>query len=143
MDIEFALVAFLSSRSPVTAIVGTAGVFGDKAKPKVAKYVVVEQAGGEKFYHSQGASNLADADIAVTCKDTTYARAKALYEVLRNELDGFQGTWSGVSIRSAFLSEPNDISVPDALGGSENSDNAVRGLLSVKYVRAVPTLAGM
>lgn len=143
MDIEFAFGAFLGTRTAVTSVVGT-GIYGDKApQGKLPPFIRYEQVGGDKFYHSRGASDLAEAVIQITCRETTYVKAKTLYELIRNEVDGGIGTWSGVTIRGAFLSEPVNVSQPDASGGSDSSDCAVRGEMRVHYVRAVPTLLGM
>jgi hypothetical protein len=137
--IDSALGAYLKTRAAVTAIVGT-DVYGDKApQKKDPPFITYEMSGGDKFYHSGGASDLANADITITCHETSYAEAKALYEILRDELDGFSGTWGATTIRSAFLTEPVNVSQPDSDGGSDQSDWAVRGSLTVMYLRAVPT----
>lgn len=137
--IEFALGAYLLTRDAVTDIVGTAGVYGDKApQKKEPPFITYEQAGGDPFYHSEGASGLAEATITLTCKAKTYAKAHDLYEVLRDELDGFRGDWGSTVIRGAFLSAPANASQPDTQG-SDTSNNAVKGSLTVHYFRAVPT----
>lgn len=138
--IDSAFGAFAKSRSAVSAIVGT-DVYGDKAPQKqLPPFIVYEVAGGEKFYHSQGASELANAEIQITCHEASYVKAKALYEVLRHAVDGFSGTWDGITIRSAFLTEPRNVSQPDTISGSGGIQYSVTGTLTVMYLRAVPTL---
>lgn len=141
MDIEFALGAYLAGRSAITAIVGSK-IYADKAPQGIAApYIRYEQVGGEKYYHSLGASTLAEADIRITVKAKSYVKAKELFEVLRNYLDGFAGSWSTVSIDSAFLGTPRNISEPDRAGG-DASDCAVVANLVVRYTQPAPTNAG-
>lgn len=136
--IEFALGAYLLTRDAVTDIVGT-GIYGDKApQKKEPPFITYEQTGGDAFYHSEGASGLAEATITLTCKAASYVKAHELYEVLRDELDGYRGDWDDTVIRGAFLTSPNNVSQPDTKG-SDTSACAVRGSLTVHYFRAVPT----
>lgn len=143
--IEFAMAAHLATRTAVTTVVGTAGIFGDKApqksgaETKVPPFITYEQVGGDKFYHTQGASGLAEAAIRITCRGKTYVKSHELYEILRDELDGFSGTWDGTVIRGAFLSEPENISTPSSNLGTDASQYALQGTLTVHYFRDVPT----
>lgn len=136
--IEFALGTWMKTRTAITAIVGQQ-VYGDKApQAKNPPFIQYQITGGTPFYHSEGASNLAEAFITIVCRDTTYAKSRTLYEVVRNEVDGFSGTWGATAIRSAFLSLPNDIGQPGN-NGSDAGENAVTSVLTVMYRRAVPT----
>lgn len=138
--IEFDLGAYLATRPNVTAVVGTSGIFGDKApQKKEPPFIVYSMAGGETFYHSLGASGLAEASITITCKAKSYVKARQLYEILRDELDGYRGDWGSSVIRGAFLTEPNNVSESDGGGGNDTGHLAVRGGLTVHYFRAVPT----
>ncbi len=140
--IEFAMAAYLASRPLVVAAVGTK-IFGDKAPQKtVPPYIVYEANGGDKNYHSRGACDLQNAVIPIICKATSYLKAHQVYDVLRNELDGFKGVWDGVEIDSAFLTAPMNASIPALEAGSDAGHEAVRGVLSVHYKQSIPTLGG-
>jgi len=139
--IEFALATYMATRTAITDIVGTTdGIFGDKARQKKdPPFIVYEQMGGDKFYHTQGASGLAEAAIKITCRAKTYVKTHQLYEILRDELDGYRGTWATTSIRGAFLSEPSNASVPASNAGGDASQYALEGTLTVHYFRTAPT----
>lgn len=139
--IEFALATYMATRTAITDVVGTTnGIFGDKApQKKEPPFIVYQQMGGDKFYHTRGASGLAEAAIQITCRANTYVKTHQLYEILRNELDGYSGTWATTSIRGAFLSEPENVSVPASNQGSDASQYALQGTLVVHYFRTAPT----
>ena len=139
--IDITLASYLATRTAVTAIVGTTnGIFGDKApQKKEPPFITYEQLGGDKFYHTRGASRLAEAAIQLTVRAKTYPKCDELFEVLRNELDGYRGTWGTTSIRGAFLSEPRNVSVPNANTGSDATQYALQGTLTVHYFRDPPT----
>jgi hypothetical protein len=140
--IEFAMAAYLGSRPLVVAAVGT-NIFGDKAPQKQQPpFITYETNGGTKYYHSRGACDLQNVAIPITCKATTYLKAHQLYEILRNELDGFKGIWDGIEIQSAFLSAPINASTPASTLGSDAGHEAVRGVLAVHYKQSIPTLGG-
>jgi len=140
--IDITLAAYLATRTAVTAIVGTTnGIFGDKApqKKKEPPFITYEQLGGDKFYHTRGDSGLAEAAIQLLVRCDTYPKCHDLFEVLRDELDGFRGTWGTTSIRGAFLSEPSNVSVPNSNTGSDAAQYALQGTLTVHYFRDPPT----
>jgi hypothetical protein len=136
--IEFALGTYLKTRTNVTNVTSTR-VYGHKApQSEAAPFIVYQQTGGDRFYHTTGASRLTEAEILITCRAKTYALAHTLFEVLRDELDGYRGTWNGVTIRSAMLSTPSNAS--DApTQGDDVGFPGVQGTLTVMYFTAVPT----
>lgn len=139
MLIDFALGTYLTSRTNVTAVVGSSGVVADKGDQKKSPpFIVYSITGGDSFQHAGGSSDLAEAIFQITCRAKTYVKARELYEILRDELDGYSGTWGTVSIRRSVLSEPANASEPDG-GGSDTSNHAMRGTLQVHYFRDVPT----
>lgn len=137
--IQHSLAAFLLGRPNIAAIVGVKVVeskAGQEDDPPFINYAVT---GGDKFYHTQGESDLAEAFITLTCRAKSDLKASQLYEVLRDELSGFRGTWGDYPISGAFLSTPNSVSEADQGKGNDTGFPAVRGLLTVHYKQPVPT----
>lgn len=136
--IEFALGTFLKTRTNVTNVTSTR-VYGHKAPQGAsAPFIVYQQTGGDRFYHTAGASRLTEAEILITCRGTSYVQAHTLFEVLRDELDGYRGTWNAVTIRSAMLSAPSNASDPPTQG-DDVGFSGVQGTLTVMYFANVPT----
>ena len=121
--IEFALAAYLATRPPVTDIVGPR-ISADLAEQDDPRPLLTYRLipGSTRHYHSQGASGLVEAHIELTCQGNAYVEARGLYDVLRDELDGFQGAWDGTEVRRAALSERPRVEVEAELASSSFSD---------------------
>lgn len=138
--IEFALATHLKSRPVVTAAVGSR-IYADKAPQDAARpYIVYEIAGGERHYHSTGSSGLMESEISLRLHESTYLKARQLYEIIRNEIDGFRGTWGSVAIDRATLGPPvNGTAAPS--DADEVGEPAVRTVVEVFHQESRPELS--
>lgn len=139
--IEFALAAYLATRPAVTQLVA-ARIYADHAAQSQPRPLLVYRVnGGRRHYHSLGSGGLAESVIDLACEGKTYEQARALYETLRNELDGFQGTWGTAAVRRVTLSPP--VSPPPALPhGDEQGYPSLHASLDVCFRESIPTFAG-
>lgn len=139
--IEAALATYLKSRTAVSDIVGTRVGEGLAAQAATRPFLSYELDGGQRFYHSTGASGLVSQRITLKFEGTTYGEARTLYDAVRDEIDGFQGTWDGISIDSAFLDVPRR-STSQPVSGKEQGLPSVSATLDVTYRETVPSLGG-
>ena len=66
-----------------------------------------------------GPSGLSSPRIQYTCWATTYTGAKALAKAVREALDGFSGSQSGVVISDLEVADDNDIFVDPAISDAQ------------------------
>lgn len=140
--IEFDLATYLLSRAAVSAIVGTRitavrapqTTDQDKTQPRII-YKLLE--GSTRHYHTEGASGLVEADIELMMTAYTYAKAREIYEAVRDEIDGFSGTWDGTTIDNATLSPPATAS-SDPRQADDVGRPAVRAIVTVFYQESIP-----
>ena len=141
--IESALATYLKARTTVLAIVGTS-VYASRAPQKTAAQTPVQPRivyqllpGSRRHYHTTGASGLVEADIELLCIEKTYAKARILYEAIRNEIDGFSGTWGTTAIDQCLLSTPTD-ATGNPTQGDDMGFPCVSCVAAIVYVEAVP-----
>lgn len=144
--VEFDLATYLLTRSGVTDLVSTR-IYAVRApqntsQNKVQSRIVYKLlAGSLRYYHSEGASGLVEADIELTMTAPTYSQARDIYEAVRNEVDGFSGEWDGTTIDRATLDPPSTAS-GDPRHADDLGHPAVKAILNVFYKESVPTLGG-
>lgn len=137
--IEFDLSTYLQTRSPVTALVDSR-LYAER-KPQNVKSepsIVYRVEGGERTYHSLGSSGLVETDIEMVISATTYPAARAVYEIIRDEIDGFRGEWNGTEIDRATVSPPVSASF-SPFQGDDTGIPAVRCSVNVWHVESIPT----
>lgn len=140
--IEFAFAAYVALCPPISALVGSR-IYADQAQQGDAKPFIVYRLlpGSERHYHAGGASGLVEAAIEVTIHAKSIESARAVYEAVRNEVDGFRGMWDTVTVDRAVLS-PAASATASPVHGDEPGDPAIMARLEVFYVEEVPTLEG-
>lgn len=136
--IEIDLATYLLAQPAVSDIVDTR-IFADRAPqgtPRLARIVYRLLPGSTRHYHTTGPSGLVEADIELTLAAPTYLAARALYEVIRDEIDGFSGTWGTTEINLAKLSTPAS-ATGDPVHGDDVGFPAVRANVAAFYYEAV------
>lgn len=142
MAVDFDLSTYLKTRSVVSGIVGTRIYEGrapqttgtSKVQPHITYRLLP---GSTRHYHSTGASGLVQADIQLMFTDGTAVQARTLHEAVRNEIDGFSGTWGSTTIKSCFLGTPYNAS-GDPMQGDDTGYPTVGAVAEVTYTEAVP-----
>lgn len=125
MAIETAFAAWIGAKTPVIAIIGDA-LHCEEAPAKAPRpFLVYRLSDGERLYHSEGSSGLVRAEIELTCAGRKYLESVALYEAIRNDLDGFQGAWGSYEIDRAVIS-------PARSGRETPAEAAAIGLHALK-----------
>lgn len=140
--IEFALATYLLTRPTVTALVETriTAVRSPQTSSQnksQSRIVYKLYDGSVRHYHAGGASGLVEAEIELMMFARTYGVARDIYEAVRNEIDGFSGTWDSTVIDNAVLSPPATAS-SDPVQGGDAGHPAVRGVVSVFYQESIP-----
>lgn len=97
--------------------------------------------GSTRHYHSTGASGLVEADIALQFVGPTSEEAGELYELVRDEIDGFKGIWNETVIDRATLTPPADGS-GDPTQGDDVGYPCIAANVEVFYQETVPALGG-
>lgn len=143
MAIEFDLATYLKSRPPVSAVVGSR-VYADSAEQEGPRPLMTYRLlpGSERHYHSKGASGLVEADIELTFQADTYKEARQLYDLVRDEIDGFQGTMESTEVRRMTLTPPASGTFPP-VHGDETGFPGIRAVVEVFYRESKPALPGM
>jgi hypothetical protein len=140
MAIEHAFAAYIKTRPPISGLVGNR-IYAERSaqiKDPIA-YLVYELSGGENFMHSRGASGLTLTTIQVTCHGPTSEKARELFDVLEDELNGFRGMWGTTEVDRCELSQPVSATA-NATQGTQLGYPAFRTVLSVHYFKAIPKL---
>lgn len=140
MAIELALAAYLLTRPPVTSLIGKR-IYAERAEQfkDPCTHLVYELVGGENFMHAGGASSLSQADIRITCHGANYLKARELFDVIEDELNGFRGLWGTTRIDRCELAQPAT-STANPTQGTAVGYPALRSVLSVHYFKAIPNL---
>lgn len=94
---------YLLAQSAVTALVGSSGVYVDRAtQGTAAPYVVVNQGGGNPEQHADGATTLHRSTVEVTCHAATAAKAGALANIVETALAAKQVTMGSATVRACI-----------------------------------------
>jgi hypothetical protein len=137
MAIEFELAAFLASKVGVTGLVSTR-IYVDRLPQKAARPAITYRlTGGERFYHTQGPSGLTKSTIAMGFHGSTPEGARALYDAVRLEVDGYSGTWGSTAVDHSTISTPVSTTGQPILG-DEVGFPAVAAVVSVFHAESVP-----
>ena len=138
------LATYLASRSAVSDIVGTRiyavrapQTSGSKVQARIVYRLLP---GSVRHYHSRGASGLVEANIELLFGAEKEPDSYAIYEAVRNEIDGFSGEWDGTVIDNCTLSTPSTAS-GDPTQGDDTGFPAVRAVASVFYQESLPTIS--
>jgi len=114
VSIEAALYSYLSGVSAVTALVSTRIYPGQAPEATAKPYIVHHRISGRRFPSVTGPSGMVRARIQIDIVAATRASALAVFEVLRNNLDGWrQATMVSEYVLSINLDdERSDIVAP-------------------------------
>lgn len=116
-EIEYAVVDILQGDGAVSALIGTR-VFSMSIPQEVSTTrlpcVVYTRISRPQVTSLDGPSNLAFPRLQLNCWASTYPGAKALAKAVREALDGFSGSQSGVAIAYIEVETENDIVVEPA-----------------------------
>lgn len=113
MTVEEALRTALAADGTLAAITGARIYPVVAPQGTAAAYVTYERVAGNPHHDHGGSGNLRWARISYMCHSATYSQAKAMATAIRNVLDGYRGTLSGVSIGSILSEEDADIGLDD------------------------------
>jgi hypothetical protein len=108
------LAAHLLTKEPITRLVGDAIYARRRPRTSNAKrYILLGRVSGSPQYGLTGEVGNTQTNIEVACwalADNGYALAEELAAVVRDQISGFRGEWSGTFINDCTLqSEPYDI----------------------------------
>lgn len=124
--IDAALVAHLKTLSGVTDLTSTR-IYPDYAPQDATKpYVVVRLGDQTRYYASNGAVALTEAQLTINCYGDDYGAGRDVSEVIQKKpanggISGFQGTMSTTGVRACFLRGPRSISTAPQ-SGQERAD---------------------
>jgi hypothetical protein len=145
--IEDNIRTYLLSQSPISTLVGTdaagsmARIYSmDRQQNITADSIVYERTGTQHAHMLSGAAGFATAFLSFDCIATTYARAKALAEALRGELQGYSGTMGDATIYSVILQDESDDFDPPA-DGTQKGQYHVTQEYSFLFTESVPSFA--
>lgn len=144
--IHYDLADYLVSITAINAVI-SGRIYNNRAPQttttnKVETRVVYRLApGSTRYYHSGGSSGLVQSDILLQMTASTTAKANQLYELIRDEIDGFSGTWSGTTIDKATLTPVAD-NATDPTQGDDVGYPTVTAVVEVFYQESIPALAG-
>jgi hypothetical protein len=145
--IEDNIRTYLLSQSPINTLVGTdsagsmARIYSiDRQQNIVAESIIYERTSADHGHVLSGGAGFATAFIDFDCVALSYARAKALANALRGELQGYAGVMGDVTINSVILQDENDDYDPPADGSAKGQYHVVQ-TYSFLFAESVPTFA--
>ena len=144
--IEYALVAWLNSKTYLTALVGARIEPAPLPDPPTLPAVAYQRIGTVRAEDVQGFTGLESVRMRFTSWGALPEDAGDVAEALRNALDGLVGktlTWSGGSfyVQSAFLEGDRDVGMP-AAASPELAGQRMYGVaadLKIAYSQTIPT----
>lgn len=144
MTIKAAIYDYLSTHATVIAQVSTRIYPDDAPTSAVRPYIVYERSAQIGVHSVNGspastATGLTRANVMIDAFADTSLKAEQVAEAVRDAIDGFQGTMSGVDVRHVTISNIRD-SVENPEDGSEVFVHRVSLDLTIWYNRSVPSL---
>ncbi len=112
-----AVVAWLNSITALTDLIGDRIYYADPSQLSVYPCVVVYIPTREYQHNLSGSSGVSLATVHIEAISQSESQSQACMEAIRNNLDGFRGTKSGVSIGRCFLEDEYDAQTPPLAGG--------------------------
>lgn len=141
MAIENDVATYLAAQATVTALVGTRiyehHIPQGGSRPAITYRVV----GGNRNYHSTGPSGLTRTDIQLVFHgndDGTGLVPRQTYDAVRLKVDGQRGTWGSPTVKSAFISLPQNATGSPVVG-TEHGYPALTATLEVTHTESVPS----
>ena len=107
--IEEALKAKLIADATILGLVSTRVYPGIIPQSGTMPCIMYRQIFGGRDHVMAGASGLVHSTYEIICVADTYAEAKSVSEAVRSELDGYNGTASGVVIQDISLIDEEDM----------------------------------
>lgn len=111
MTIEEALVAYVNTVSPITAIIGTnpARLYPSRAPDKTADpYIVYTKSGGERDSTQDGNSGFGHPRVQLSCWSANYKTAKKLAVEVVKAFNGYLGPMGDKTGVAAFVDNEID-----------------------------------
>lgn len=109
MSLELAIHAKLAATAAVTNLVSTRIYLVNLPQSPSYPAVTIARVSGVREHNLSGPSGLARPRISISGWGTYYNAAKNVAEAIRQTLDGFSGTVSGVDIQSVHLENEIDL----------------------------------
>lgn len=119
LDFRQAINAWLRSLSALTAVVSTRIYKQDPSQLALYPCLAVEMPERRYGHNLAGADGTSDATVKFTAYSLYESSAVAAIEAIRNSLDGFRGSQSGVAILRCFLDDEEDATVPPPDGSDQ------------------------
>jgi len=132
------LYVYLSGQSAISNLVGSRIYPHYAPESAVMPYVVFQRISNIDFHHFGAQSKVARDLFQFDIWDTDSTSIEAVKEAVREEIDGFQGTLSGIDVRLIEIID-NDESDEYAKDGSDTRYLRSRIDANVFYFRSVPT----
>lgn len=139
--IEFKLAAFLLAKASVTALVGQNITAERTSQGVTSTRIVYRKTGGEGGYNTEGASGIATATVVLTFhanKGGVVDTAVAVYEAVRNQIDGFSGVMGGVEVERCVIG-PYAYGSANPTQGDDLGCPAVNAAVDIIFHQALPT----
>ena len=139
MGVETDLRTYLLSQSPVTTLVGAAGVYCGNIEDDAADPVVcIKRVSGGRQHTLTAGAGFASPRIQLDVYSQSYVDAKAVAEAVRGEMQGFKGTWGSTTVSSVVFENEVDLyEEPD--DGTDLGWHHIALDYFVRYSETVPT----
>jgi hypothetical protein len=119
VTLEDGLYTFLTGLSAVTSLVGTRIYPTSAPAASPRPYLVYERPDTEFEQHAGGSAGIAEATLRLKAYGDTPKQARTLIETVQPLLEGFQGLWGTVPIRSVLCGDEGDLFQEPAAGDSK------------------------
>ena len=130
-----AVIDYLLSQSAVTDLVSTRIRPGVIEQGLARPHLNVNQTGSDVHYSMAGNTGLGETFIEINCRADTEKAAAELAEIVRLEVDGYQGTWGTVSVKASFWRGTRDTRTAPPGGGEVGLPSQT---ISVEVFHAIP-----
>jgi len=117
MSIRAALLDYLAAQPSVTALVGTRIYWTRRPQGSGLPAIVCNRITGGHAHTLDGGAGWAQPTIQIDCIATSNTAAESLAEALRDEMQGFSGTWGSTRVTSVILRNELDLYDADKVAG--------------------------
>ncbi len=112
------MIAWLNSITDLTNSVGSRIYYADPSQLSVYPCMVLSIPSREYQHNLAGADGVSIATVHIEAISQFESMSQSCMEAVRNNLDGFRGTQSGVSIGRCFLDDEYDGQTPPLAGSN-------------------------
>jgi len=138
MSVQSAIYTLLAAATDVTDLTSTRIYYDAADQAPTKPYITIFKVSDVHVHHMGGASGITEARIQVDAYAASPESRQAVFDAVRNALDGYVGTSDSVVISKCFLSSDNDLYIAPYEGERFGTYRSIMDF-EIAYFESVPT----